>query len=231
MLDFGLIAKGPGLMRKPVALAIRELSRLARSEGQEVAVDIAFILPGRLGSAERDFEVGPGTRGRTIIYVAVPPGLVRSSEPMPDLIKLAHAGLDFVREHAGSRLDVGAARAALESIAEATHGAKQGSASLTRTSPRPIANRQAAVTSRDSETGVELSLRLSKEVTMEVARALEENLARRLDEEDAGYVDGNEIGGGTYAIFTYGPDPARIRRTVDDVLHELPFTVALRTLP
>ncbi len=63
VIDLGIIANGPGLMRRPIVRDIRRLREVLRVPEVKPIIEFVYVIPGRLGRA--DFEGFELARCRT----------------------------------------------------------------------------------------------------------------------------------------------------------------------
>lgn len=61
-------------------------------------------------------------------------------------------------------------------------------------------------------------------------RLMETRLRSAIDHAGVGEFDGDEFGGGTVTIYTYGPDADRLFAAVKETLREFPLRPAVATL-
>ncbi len=216
IVDLGIIAKGPGLMRRPIAREIRRIRDAVWRDDGEPVLEFAFVLPGRLGRADFEgFELrrSEGARGHDIVFIEVPTELVQSRDPLAGLIVLLDGAVAFARAHgrnSSSQLDEILDR--LKQVANPVGGSiLAGDRGLSAASKTPPPGRVVV-----EEPRLEVSLPIPDEAALGEAFQFERLLDDSLKAAAAGHVDGNEAGDGEFVIFAYGPSIERLRAVVDD---------------
>lgn len=213
MIEIGMITFGREVARHRI---FSDLNRLrdslnmtgARVTGENPELELVFVVPGSAGKADFErFEVGRrGTRSLwPQIYVAVDEGVATSSDPLEDLFDLAHSAVDFGRTRIGrpsESIDVTRYHDAI-SAAESILGVHRD-----RTTREPARESLDSneIEFDDARAGIEIVLRLHGDrQALEDAFRLEVEVGDHLASINAGFVDGNEIDGETFVVFTYGP--------------------------
>lgn len=216
MIELGIIAKGPGLMKKPIVRDIRRLREALEGE-ENPAIELAFIIPGRLGHADFDgFELGRRQGGdqRPIVFVAVPPDLANASDPLGALVDLSRQALEFGRP-AQDPSTADRARMALERAA-----AQLGVPSESPQKARDRDRFRTPNTGESAEMAIQVTLPLASVSDLDDAYQLEANLEKQLRERSLGYVDGNEVGEGSFIIFVYGPRSDTLPNAVEQLIRD-----------
>ncbi|HEY7591435.1 MAG TPA: hypothetical protein VH723_10610 [Candidatus Limnocylindrales bacterium] len=225
-LDVGLITLGSDVERLPIVTEISRFRRLARGQARlgEPPFEIVYVVPGRLGRGgfESDFDWKP-PRGNNSpqVFLVVPHEVVESSDPMPGLIRLARDAVEFARGRSrrGTLADVERALDRAESvlIGPLSDRRQVTSGSPTPPGPREI-NREP---DPEPKASVEVALTIGADpIAVDEAFAFETELEQQLVESGTGYVDGNEVGSGSYRIFTYGESLPALKETVLTALRE-----------
>lgn len=242
MMGVGIIAHGPELRSTPVYGAISRLreSLSARSpKAGAYELEIVFEIPGSMGAPDfRGAKLGlVSVEARMIqVFVAVPVEVARLDAPDQEIVALAEDAVEVALRTAEARqalLDEATLRSDLAQAREAIER-------LGPAGPRPLSADEveqqrilaevlaqhglsagvAAPTSqsRDNEAGVSLHLHLSDESALQQAFLLERRLADALKRANVGYIDGNEIGQGDFAVYLYGPSREALVRVADSTL-------------
>lgn len=234
MIDLGSIAFGPELERRRVIPEITRLRGALMPELMPSTIEIVYFIPGSLGEA--DFEGLQLSRSRAksrhiLVYVDVPRDVAESDEPMPALIDLARSAIEYARG-AGSGKSRSATSQSVDfdALLEALNRAA-GSILGSSLVPRPRGDRapvvvepdaqEAGIQNRDNSqrAGVVVGLRIGNDRSaLGAAFALEDELEQRLEATHSGYVDGNEVGQGTFDIYAYGPSLTKLRSEVESLV-------------
>ncbi len=213
MIDIGSIAYGPELRRKPIMRDLERLSRLLREASGDPVLEVAYVVPGSLGHADFDgFEIrARRDRGVPIVFVSVPPSIVEEADPLAALIDLARQAAAVAADK--GRLSVEDRGAALLSLDRAT--VELGLGAVDR--PDEL-GAEPSVCVAAQEPGIEVVLPVTDRTAIGAAFALEAALHDRLVTGRVGYVDGNDVGDGEFAIYVYGPDLGKLERAVAEVV-------------
>lgn len=224
MMDIGLIAYGRELERRPIFREVRRLRNALVTEGVPPAIEIVYIVPGSVGGA--DFEGFQKSRSRTgsrhpLVYVDVPSAVAESDDPMPALVDLVRMALEFARS-SGAQERASKDMRALDfddlfrSLDAAASLLEPGAARSPKLVARTARSRAALDESDDEDhAGVVVQLTVGDDPSaVSAAFQLEDELAQQLEATGAGYVDGNQVGQGTFEIFAYGRSLPALRDAV-----------------
>ena len=225
-ITFGFIAKGPGLMNRPIARSILEMSRLAEREGAAPVLDLAFVLPGRMGRQDSPFELQSGG-GRLVVFIAVPDALVKSDEPAPGLVDLARSAIDFASAtpKRGLQIPFDNLRGELERVAHevlgdayrrslSASGVSRPTEAFASTGAKPEWSEPADSPRFDAHGWIQVVLDAPDRSSIDAASEFEGRIAAGVAADGVGEVDGNEIGEGAYVIFIHGSDVASLQASV-----------------
>lgn len=226
MIDIGIIAKGRRLMHRPAANAIHRLLLELRQDQEQPTIELVYIIPGELGKADFEgFEFARRKDATPVVFIDVPANVAEAGpeEPVAAIIDLARSALEFARGSLAGRpdapdLDPAAKR--LDAAQEALLGKATDTRPGTKVGSRPVLPRAGREPQPDSDAVVEVTLSVDDQAAIERAFRLEDALEIALTDSNAGYVDGNEIGGGTFRIFIYGPSPPLLRDTVTKLVSD-----------
>ena len=215
IVDLGIIAKGPGLMRRPIA---ENSDAFAMRSGETTESPcLSSPLCFQADWAARILKVlncvDQKARVDTIVFIEVPTELVQSRDPLAGLIVLLDGAVAFARAHgrnSSSQLDEILDR--LKQVANPVGGSiLAGDRGLSAASKTPPPGRVVV-----EEPRLEVSLPIPDEAALGEAFQFERLLDDSLKAAAAGHVDGNEAGDGEFVIFAYGPSIERLRAVVDD---------------
>lgn len=219
MIELGIIGKGPEVRKKPVVKEIHRLRDVLSEMDRGPLIELAFVIPGRLGQPDFDgFELSRrrGPNALDIVFVAVPPELANAQSPMAGLVQLGLQAIDYARSRSlldpsdFDELENELKRAAARFDFGVEHQPRQHA-------QRPHRTRRLEV-SADPEIGVEVTLAIRDRATLDDAYRVETALEEHLRQAALGYVDGNEIGEGLFIVYVYGPPSAALPRAVEDVV-------------
>jgi hypothetical protein len=228
MIDVGSIAFGPEVERQPILSEISRLRGALMPDEGSPSIEVVYFIPGSLGGAEFDtFEVrrSRSDKGRILVYVAVPPNVATSVAPMPDLIALARAAIEFGAGHHATRgsdaMSVHDRDALLASLAAVEERLSPGSFARQGDEVRRRGANRRVEQSKQGEASVTIRLPLGVGgAHLDDAFDLEDRLETELEGAGVGYVDGNDIGQETFQIFVEGPDVQKLRAVVEPVVRK-----------
>ena len=224
-IDLGFIAKGPGLMGRPIVRDIRRLREELRVADERPIIELVYVIPGRLGGADFDgFELARSQAANRhhVVFIEVPPELAKSTAPMASLLELGRQAIAYARAtiatSKGRSLDFEALLKLLDDVQRRlTPTMRDSSISSTEpTSSAPPPRRRPS----PEEPSIEVILAVADSSAIDAAFDTEEALHEGLKRSGVGYVDGNEVGQGEFTIFVYGPDLASLRRSTESVVRE-----------
>lgn len=227
MIDLGIIAKGPGLMRRPIVRDIRRLREALRAADVETVIELVYVIPGRLGGADFDgFELARSRVGNRhhIIFVEVPSEAVKVAEPMMVIADLGRRAIEF------AQASIPRSRASLIDFQEILRAFDDVAARIIGTDYMPLPSPSETVAGWRSESrlrprseidaSIEISLPVPDRAALDGAFQLERSLQDALEGSGIGFVDGNEVGDGAFVIFIHGRSLPRLRRVVKSVLED-----------
>lgn len=232
VIIIGAIEHGPELEQSRISQAVSHVARLfgARSRAAMTAssIEVVFDIPGSLG--EPDFNgVQVGTSWPKAeelqVFAAVPSALAAQADPelaLLDLVDEAIAEVASAAERRGVPIDVTSFRRDIEWVRRTLVNPSHAGPDPPAQALAPhVGERQTDAAVAASEDGVGFRVRVTTpdEGALKKAFLLEAAIDDRLRSEGIGYVDGNELGAGSFLIFAYGSAEheliAAIRSTIE----------------
>ncbi len=217
MIDLGLIGRGREISRRAITRDYLVL-RNALATGSAVQVEVVYIVPGSLGRADfRGFQLATrrGAGGRVIVYVDVPDEIAHSESPMGGLVDLARSAIEYLRVGGSKRtrasIDIRSCIEELDRVAHALLG--RPSRGMAK-----IQARHDAPEDEFDEVAAVIVLPVSDQADLDAAFDLEAIISKQLEEERAGYVDGNQVGTSKFEIFVNGRQDGTLEATIESVL-------------